>query len=104
MKNGVFKHWISEAFAHLKAIAGANEAVPFIERQIGLSEVEVAKNGSPLKESYGVITGYGDAVSLLKVGTAGPDAKGLAEQFIWHISRHRNWARELDGLSDQVAA
>ncbi|KAJ5942732.1 hypothetical protein N7516_002900 [Penicillium verrucosum] len=104
LKNGVFKHWISEAFAHLKAIAGANEAVPFIERQIGLSEVEVAQSGSPLKESYGVITGYGDAVSLLKVGTVGPDSKGLAEQFIWHISRHRNWARELDGLSDQVAA
>ncbi|OQE80727.1 hypothetical protein PENNAL_c0044G06187 [Penicillium nalgiovense] len=104
LKNGVFKHWISESFAHLKAIAGANEAVPFIEKQIGLPEVEVAQSGSPLKESYGVVTGYGDAVSLLKVGTVGPDAKGLAEQFIWHISRHRNWARELDGLSDQIAA
>ncbi|KAF9250989.1 hypothetical protein LCP9604111_3193 [Penicillium roqueforti] len=103
-KNGVFKHWISESFAHLKAIAGANEAVPFIERQIGLSEVEVAKSGSPLKESYGVVTGHGDAVSLLKVGTVAPDSKGLAEQFIWHVSQHRNWARELDGLSDQIAA
>jgi catalase len=103
-KKGVAKHWISESFAHLKAIAGANEAVAFIKQQIGLSEVEVAESGTSLKESYGVVTGHGDAVSLLKVGDVGPDSKGLAEQFIWHISRHRNWARELDGLSDQIAA
>ncbi|KAJ5309101.1 hypothetical protein PENANT_c020G10551 [Penicillium antarcticum] len=103
-KNGVAKHWISESFAHLKAIAGANDAVPFIQRQINLPEVEVAQSGTSLKESYGVVTGHGDAASLLKVGKIAPDAKGLAEQFIWHISRHRNWARELDGLSDQIAA
>ncbi|KAJ5996504.1 hypothetical protein N7522_008164 [Penicillium canescens] len=103
-KNGVAKHWISESFAHLKAIAGANDAVPFIQRQINLPEVEVAQSGTSLKESYGVVTGHGDAASFLKVGKIGPDAKGLAEQFIWHISRHRNWARELDGLSDQIAA
>jgi catalase len=103
-KNGVAKHWISESFAHLKAIAGANDAVPFIQHQINLPEVEVAQSGTSLKESYGVVTGHGDAASLLKVGNVGPDAKGLAEQFIWHISRHRNWARELDGLSDQIAA
>lgn len=103
-KNGVAKHWIAESFSHLKAIAGSNEAVPFIQRQINLAEVEVAQNGSSLKESYGVVTGYGDAGSLLKVANVGPDAKGLAERFIWHISRHRTWARELDGLSDQIAA
>lgn len=103
-KNGVAKHWISESFAHLKAIAGANDAVPFIQHQINLPEVEVAQSGISLKESYGVVTGHGDAASLLKVGKIGPDAKGLAEQFIWHVSRHRNWARELDGLSDQIAA
>ncbi|OGE48747.1 hypothetical protein PENARI_c026G07932 [Penicillium arizonense] len=103
-KNGVAKHWISESFAHLKAIAGANDAVPFIQHQINIPEVEVAQSGTSLKESYGVVTGHGDAASLLKVGKVGPDAKGLAEQFIWHISRHRNWARELDGLSDQIAA
>ncbi|KAJ5338697.1 hypothetical protein N7452_005425 [Penicillium brevicompactum] len=103
-KNGVAKHWIAESFAHLKAIAGSNEAVAFIQRQINLPEVEVAQNGSSLKESYGVVTGYGDATSLLKVGTIGPDSKGLAEQFIWNVSRHRNWARELDGLSVQIAA
>jgi catalase len=104
-KNGVAKFWITESFAHLKPIAGMNEAVPFIKKQIGLDEVEVASPGTPSAESYGVVTGYGDAPSTLKVGSdVGPDSKGLAEKFIWHISRHRNWQRELDGLSDQIAA
>jgi len=102
-KNGVAKFWITESFAHLKAIAGINEAVPFIGRQIGLDEVEVAATGTAVTESYGVVTGHGNASSL-KVSNVGPDAKGLAEQFIWHISRHRNWQRELDGLSDVIAA
>lgn len=102
-KNGVAKFWITESFAHLKAIAGINEAVPFIGRQIGLDEVHVAATGTAVTESYGVVTGHGNG-SALKVSNVGPDAKGLAEQFVWHVSRHRNWQRELDGLSDLVAA
>ncbi|KAJ5659208.1 hypothetical protein N7507_005659 [Penicillium longicatenatum] len=102
--NGVAKFWITESFAHLKAIAGVNEAVSFIAKQIGLEEVKVAKPDSSVAESYGVVTGHGDAAALLNVKQVGPDSKGLAEQFIWHVSRHRNWQRELDGLADQVAA
>lgn len=102
-KNGVAKFWITESFAHLKPIAGINEAVPFIGRQIGLDEVHVAATGTAVTESYGVVTGHGKG-SGLKVSNVGPDAKGLAEQFVWHVSRHRNWQRELDGLSDLVAA
>lgn len=103
-KNGVAKFWITESFAHLKAIAGVNEAVPFIGRQIGLDEVEIAASGTSMTESYGVVTGHGDAATTLKVDNVGPNAKRLAERFIWNISQHRNWQRELDGLSDQVAA
>jgi catalase len=102
-KNGVAKFWITESFAHLKPIAGVNEAVKFISAQIALDEVQVAAQGTEMTESYGVVTGYGDGKSLT-VNNVAPDAKGLAEQFVWHVSRHRNWARELDGLSDQVAA
>jgi catalase len=40
----------------------------------------------------------------LEVSNIGPQAKGLAERFVWHVSQHRNWDRELDGLADQVAA
>ncbi|KAJ5895340.1 hypothetical protein N7495_007031 [Penicillium taxi] len=103
-KNGVAKFWITESFAHLKAIAGVNEAVPFIERQIGLEEVKLADADSTVTESYGVVTGHGDTASILKVADIGPDSKTLAEQFIWHVSCHRNWQRELDGLADQIAA
>jgi catalase len=102
-KNGVAKFWITESFAHLKPISGVNEAVPFIKRQIGLDEVKSAKSGESLTDSYGVVTGYGDASSL-EVSNIGPQAKGLAERFVWHVSQHRNWDRELDGLADQVAA
>ncbi|KAJ5892869.1 hypothetical protein N7504_009560 [Penicillium tannophilum] len=103
-KNGVAKFWITESFAHLKPIAGVNEAVSFIAKQIDMEEVQVAKPGSSIAESYGVVTGHGDADALLSVKDIGPESKGLAEQFIWHVSRHRNWQRELDGLADQVAA
>ncbi|KAL4811819.1 catalase-domain-containing protein [Aspergillus spinulosporus] len=103
-QNGIAKHWIAESFAHLKSIAGVNEAVPFIERQIGLEAVKVAPSGVSLVESYGVVTGHGDVDSLMTLSKAHPAAKRVAEQFIWHISRHRNWARELDELSGQIAA
>jgi len=101
-KNGVAKFWITESFAHLKPVAGVNEAVQFISKQIGLEEVKVAQPGSPQAESYGVVTGHGDAAALLDVGNIGPDSKTFAEKFIWHISQHRNWQRELDGLADQM--
>jgi hypothetical protein len=65
-------------------------------RQIGLSEVEVAQSGSPLKESYGVITGYGDAVSLL---LREPDL--LLNK--WHsLIRTSNGLKMSKGLGDPV--
>ncbi|EAW13378.1 spore-specific catalase CatA [Aspergillus clavatus NRRL 1] len=104
-KNGVAKYWITESFAHLKAIAGLNEAVEFIRKQINLDSVKYAASSGGVVQSYGVITTNGPANEHLKVSAnASKDSKGFAEQFIWHISRHRNWQRELDGLVDEVAA
>jgi catalase len=103
-KNGVAKFWITESFAHLKPVAGVNEAVPFISKQIGLEEVKTAQPGNLMTESYGVVTGVGDVAAMLDVQKVGPDSKTLAGQFIWHVSQHRNWQRELDGLADQIAA
>lgn len=103
-KNGIAKHWIAESFAHLKPVAGLNEAVPFIAKQIALDQVKVA-SGKGVAESYGVVTALGvsasEAVSVSKVEK---DASGFAEKFIWEVSKHRNWQRELDGLVDEVAA
>lgn len=110
-KNGVAKFWITESFAHLKAIAGLNEAVDLIQRQIGLDAVQVASSsssssssGSGVTASYGVVTGHGTVADLLKVSNVSEKSTGLAERFIWEVSRHRNWQRELDGLMDEVAA
>ncbi|PKY05614.1 catalase-domain-containing protein [Aspergillus campestris IBT 28561] len=103
-KNGIAKYWVTESFAHLKPIAGVNEAVDFIQRQINLGPVKTASSGQVV-ESYGVVTGQGSPSDLLKASaTISKDSKGLADQFIWHISRHRNWQRELEGLIDEVAA
>lgn len=105
-KNGVAKFWITESFAHLKAIAGLNEAVDLIQQQVGLDAVKfsTASSSGGVTGSYGVVTGHGRPQDLLKVSNVSSDSKGLAERFIWEVSRHRNWQRELDGLSDEVAA
>ncbi|KAJ5225468.1 Catalase A [Penicillium chermesinum] len=102
-KNGVAKFWITESFAHLKPIAAVDEAVSFVQKRVGLDEVVVAKAGEKSKESYGVVTGFGGK-DVLGVKDVTAESKGLAEKFIWLVSRHRCWERELDGLADQVAA
>lgn len=104
-KNGIAKYWITESFAHLKPVAGINEAVGFIQRQINLDSVKHASSAGQIVESYGVVTGHGNPADLLKSSSnIGPDSRGFVDQFVWQISRHRNWQRELDGLIDEVAA
>lgn len=103
-KNGVAKHWITESFSHLKAVAGVNEAVDFIQRQISLDEVKVAAKGEKVKDSYGVVTAYGSPDELMTVRDAGDGAKGFAERFVHRVSKHRCWERELEGLVDGVPA
>ncbi|KAK1142314.1 catalase 1 [Aspergillus melleus] len=88
-----------------RPVAGINEAVGFIQRQINLDAVKHASSAGQTVESYGVVTGQGNPAELLKSSsTIGPDGQGFIERFIWQISRHRDWQRELDGLIDEVAA
>ena len=104
-KNGIAKYWITESFAHLKTVGGVNEAVDFINRQIGLDEIKVAsKGGSKVQDSYGVVTAHGSPDELMKVQNSGETAKGFAERFVYRVSQHRCWERELEGLIDGVAA
>lgn len=103
-KNGVAKHWITESFAHLKAVAGVNEAVDFIQRQISLDEIKVAAKGENVQDSYGVVTAYGSPDKLMTVQDAGKGAKSFAERFVHRVSKHRCWERELEGLIDGVPA
>ncbi|OLN81429.1 Catalase-1 [Colletotrichum chlorophyti] len=102
-KNGRALHWIREAFGHLKVIAATGEAVDFVRAAVNLPEITLSSD-SNVEESYGVITlknikpeSLKEAVNIVKGGT------GFLEQFFYTASQHRVWARELDGLSTQVA-
>jgi len=102
-KNGRALHWIREAFGHLKTIGATGEAVDLVKKALALSEVNVSE-GADVQESFGVVTlrqvrpeGLGEVVSILKGAT------GFLAAFFSGIAQHRNWAREMEGLSAQVA-
>ncbi|RSM13104.1 Catalase-1 [Fusarium oligoseptatum] len=104
-KIGRARYYIREAFGHLKAIGGTGEGVQLIENAIQLPEVSLseADNGNVV-ESYGVVTlRNARPESLKEIVSVAKNAKGFLEQFVYAISQHRCWQRELDGLNVMVA-
>lgn len=102
-KNGRALHWVREAFGHLKTVGGTGEAVELLQASFQLPGVQLA-NGAETVESYGVVTlgkvepeSFGESFTIAKEGV------GFVDKFLYSISQHRNWDRELDGLSTQVA-
>ncbi|KAL6792085.1 catalase-like domain-containing protein [Trichoderma sp. SZMC 28012] len=102
-KNGRALHYIREAFGHLKAIGATGEGVLLVEKALQLPTV-VTSNDNEAVESYGVVTlksvhpeRLGELVSAAK------NAKGFLDKFVYAISVHRCWEREIDGLSTMVA-
>lgn len=102
-KNGRALHWVREAFGHLKAIAATGEAVDFVRTAIALPEVTLS-SATEVGDSLGVVTlrhvapeSFGDAIQIAQ------GAKGFLERFFYAVSQHKNWDRELQGLSTQVA-
>ena len=102
-KNGRALHWVREAFGHLKAIGGTGEAVELLQAAFQLPGVQLSSSTDAM-ESYGVVTigqvhpeSFSDTFSIVKNGAT------FVEKFFYAISQHRNFARELDGLSTQVA-
>ncbi|KAI0097646.1 catalase [Nemania sp. FL0031] len=102
-KSGRAIHWLREAFGHLKAIGATGEAVQLVAQAVAVPGVETSDNDKTV-ESYGVVTianispdSLKGAVTIAKEGT------GFLQQFWYQISQHKNFARELDGLSSQVA-
>ncbi|GAD91562.1 catalase A [Paecilomyces variotii No. 5] len=105
-KNGQIRYWISETFGHLKALGATGEAVDFVKETLsvvpGLKVASSSDTG--VIEWYGVVTAHGpqkpesfsETVKILK------DAKDFVGQFFYQISQHRNYKRELDGLSTTV--
>lgn len=104
-KSGRAVHWIREAFGHLKAIGATGEAVGLVKDVLNVDGLEFS-NGDKVVDSYGVVTagavdaqssGVKEALQIVEGGDS------FLEAYAYEISQHRNYDRELDGLSDQVA-
>ncbi|KOS21726.1 Catalase-1 [Escovopsis weberi] len=103
-QSGRVLHYIREAFGHLKPIAATGEAVALLDKALQMPSKVVVSNDSDAVESYGVITlrnarpeSFGEVIRVVK------NAKGFLDKFMYAISSHRCWERELDGLSTMVA-
>lgn len=102
-KSGRAIHWLREAFGHLKAIGATGEAVNLLAQAISLPAVHVS-NDDQTVESYGVVSIAQVSPDSLKSAIASVrEGTSFLQQFWYQISQHRNFARELDGLSTQVA-
>lgn len=102
-KSGRALHWLREAFGHNKAVGATGEAVALLRAAFQLPGVRVS-GGAEAVESYGVVTmaqvapeSFAESFSIAR------GAKNFVDKFFFQISQHRNWDRELDGLSAQVA-
>ncbi|KAI0129135.1 catalase [Xylariales sp. AK1849] len=102
-KNGRVLHWLREAFGHLKPIGGTGEAVELFKLAFGLPNISVSQDSEAV-ESYGVVTiarvqpdHFTEVVKIAKGGS------NFMEKFWYQIASHRNFDRELDGLSEMVA-
>lgn len=103
LKNGRAVHYLREAFGHLKTIAATGDAVALLDKALQLPGVAISAGGEAV-ESYGVVTLKGAKPENLKqVANVARNAKGFLEKFMYSVSQHRCWQRELDGLSTMVA-
>jgi len=103
-QNGRAVHWIREAFGHCKAIGATGEAVALVRLACGIEGMAFAE-GTDVVDSYGVVTAnaagkpgsFKEGLKMLKGATT------FVEAYAYNISQHRNWQRELDGLTSMVA-
>ncbi|KAJ5985746.1 hypothetical protein N7499_007963 [Penicillium canescens] len=105
LKNGQLRFWVVESFGHLKAIGATGEACDFVKRVLGNTlDVRLASPASaePV-EWYGVVTAGMPKPESFKEGfQIAKAAKDFVSQFFYQVSRHRNYQRELDGLSSAL--
>ncbi|KAK7721780.1 catalase 1 [Botryosphaeria dothidea] len=102
-KNGRALHWVREAFGHLKAIGAVGEAAAFVKETVALSEIAVSSN-EETQDSYGVVTAAKVVPDSFKeVFKMAQGTKDFVDAYFYAISQHKNWDRELKGLSTQVA-
>lgn len=102
-KNGRALHWVREAFGHLKAIGATAEGVQLVKDACQLPGVQLSESAEVV-DSYGVVTAtqvhpqsFKEAVQMAK------GAKDFVDAYFFAISQHKNFDREIDGLSAMVA-
>ena len=106
VKNGQIRHWIEESFGHLKSIGATGHGIDLIAaslRDVDGLRIAAIDDLEPL-EWYGVVTmgetkpeSFGETVEIVK------GSKNFLGQFFYQISRHRNYERELRGLTLNVS-
>ena len=104
-KQGRVVHWVREAFGHLKAIGATGEALKLVKIACDVEGMKFSPQGSEeVVDSYGVVTAgqakpesYRQTLNLVK------GSKNFVEAYAFAISQHKNFDRELDGLSSMVA-
>lgn len=105
-KNGRVIHYIREAFGHCKAIGATGDGVELIRKACDVQGMHFA-SGTGVTDSYGVVTaaaGLADMGSSIKESLKiVKSTTSFIDAFVWNISQHRNFARELDGLTTMIA-
>jgi len=104
LKQGRVVHWIREAFGHCKAIGATGEGVKLVQTACGIEGMSFSSN-EEVVDSYGVVTaagvgkpsGVGEVLNMVK------GAKNFLDAYAFNISQHRNFKREMDGLTSMVA-
>ena len=104
-QNGRVVHWVREAFGHLKAIGATGEGVELVKMACDIEGMQFSAAGShDVVESYGVVTAGQSKPESFKEGVKMvKGAKDFVDAYFFSISQHRNFDREMEGLSSMVA-
>lgn len=105
MKQGRVIHWVREAFGHCKPVAATGEAVKLIQMACGVEGMKFCtEEAGDVVDCYGVVTAKGvgnrpngEGLKMVK------GAKNFLDAYAYNISQHRNFQREMDGLTSMVA-
>ncbi|KAK9479571.1 catalase-like domain-containing protein [Lipomyces japonicus] len=106
-KNGQIRYWIAETFGHLKALGATGEAANLVKESLASDlgvNMAISTDLKPI-EWYGVVTvgskqkpeSFSEGSQIIK------DDDSFVGKFFYQISQHRNYERELDGLSSTIA-
>ncbi|KAJ5581367.1 hypothetical protein N7450_007668 [Penicillium hetheringtonii] len=104
-KIGQLRFWIVESFGLLKALGATGEACGFVKQVLGKElDIKVASpTSTECVEWYGVVTAGTTKPNSFKEGfDIAKTAKNFVGQFFYQVAQHRNYQRELDGLSSAL--